>query len=657
MDNLGTISLFENESEIGKQRNKLSVAKLEFLDSQNMTWQELFDGFDTMYAITFSSGINFIYELLEKFKTAEVIFGCENAMSYTLNEIMAFQGKVIERLRNKVSSKKDELLERIDNGEIHFLVVNKKISHEKIYILKSKDGRKRVIMGSANMSYNAFNGMQRENICYIDGETAYNYYYNLYLDLKTDSTDEITHACFVNANLEDCIDELPISNTIKTKNVMVLTPEEDKEEVEFVLEVNKNAKYISSNLPSLDKSNKKTIITPEKITELKHRTVSNAVKEKDLRKEYPQLNIDIENNRVTLNDEILNLQPKNDEIANDVKYFIKYMEGYSSFHGDYKDMQNRYYEFANWFFCTPFMAKMRDTAARFDKGRFPYPVYGLIYGKSKAGKTSFLETLLKMMIGQKPKVSAPEFTASGINDLKHRVCGAPIIVDDLTNTRFNQHAIETIKNEDFGIEEHLTNYPAVVISANEDVKAVAQEIIRRTVICHVEAGLTNTEIMKSNIVRMVQKNIGTAFYREYLRRMLIEMPALIDNLKNDTFENSPDILSVSSNTILGIISDYCENVPEYIRTLTFDNYFSEKVTGKNAIKTIQNTWKVNKKAFEIKRRENKLVIDFGENYEAARIVKELPETLEPKQVQSKIVMKLDKSKEFFGVKFKKSILK
>ena len=47
-------------------------------------------------------------------------------------------------------------------------------------------------------------------------------------------------------------------------------------------------------------------------------------------------------------------------------------------------------------------------------------------------KTSFLETLLKMMIGQKTKVSAPDFTRSSIEALKRTVRGAPIIVDDLT---------------------------------------------------------------------------------------------------------------------------------------------------------------------------------------------------------------------------------
>ena len=115
-------------------------------------------------------------------------------------------------------------------------------------------------------------------------------------------------------------------------------------------------------------------------------------------------------------------------------------------------MQRRYYELANWFFCTPFMASMRLIANRFNHNTLPYPTFGLVYGKSKAGKTSYLETLLKMMIGQKPKVSAPDFTRSSIEALKHKVKGAPIIVDDLTQTRFSQHAIETIKNDDFGKE-------------------------------------------------------------------------------------------------------------------------------------------------------------------------------------------------------------
>ena len=49
-------------------------------------------------------------------------------------------------------------------------------------------------------------------------------------------------------------------------------------------------------------------------------------------------------------------------------------------------MQRRYFEFANWFFCSPFMACMRDMAVRYNQNLLPYPVFGLVYGQSKAGK-------------------------------------------------------------------------------------------------------------------------------------------------------------------------------------------------------------------------------------------------------------------------------
>ena len=234
-----------------------------------------------------------------------------------------------------------------------------------------------------------------------------------------------------------------------------------------------------------------------------------------------------------------------------------------------------------------------------------------------------------MMIGQKPKLSAPDFTRSGIEKLKHTVKGAPIIVDDLTNSRFNQHAIETIKNDDFGVAEGLLHYPAVVISANEDVKAVAPEVIRRTVICRVQAGLTNTEVMRSSVVRTVQREIGTAFYREYLRRMMTIVADLLEEIKDDASES-------------------------YVRPLTLEDYFSEKVTGRYVMETIRNAWQTSRSSFEISERANELRYNAGATWEADRILKELPETLEPHKSRDWIVINLEEAREFFDIPFKKS---
>lgn len=654
IDNISMFDIIEDGTEKHLSPTKIDVVKLNYENAESLTWQELFSGYNNLHAITFSSGINFVYKLLDMFDTAEVIFGCEAIMSYTLQEVMAYQSKLIERMRESASSAKLNLLSRIDEENIHFFVSRTQLSHEKLYLLDSEDGRKRVIMGSANMSYNAFVGMQRENICYVDGDRAYDWYMDVFTELKNNSTDEIKRAALEKADIAENIDELPIAGTLKVHNALVIeTVKENAEEIRFILDTRKIADMLTPITPKVDKKTGRLIIAPDTITKIRRHIKAEVAKEKDLRSEYPQLIVDGFNHMATLNGVVLELSPSRDAVCKDIELFLNYMDGYRKFHGDVSSMQYRYFEFANWFFCSPFMAVMRDMAARFDQNRLPYPVFGLVYGKSKAGKTSFLETLLKMMIGQKPKVSAPDFTRSSIEGLKRTVQGAPIIVDDLTNTRFNQHAIETIKNDDFGVGDHLTNYSAVVISANEDVKAVAPEVIRRTVICRVEAGLTNTEVMKSNVVRYVQQKIGTDFYREYLRRMLDLLPDLIEELKADDAESAPDILKYSSEVIVEIFREHVTELPEYIRPLSLDNYFSEQVTGKYAIKMIQNAWKTSRKSFVVNYRNNEIRYNAGAPYEADRLMKELPETLEAHKSREWVVMNLDEAKHFFEIDFRK----
>lgn len=658
------LSLFDTEepveitmdSLVDTHKNSLDVVKLDYIEAQTMTWQELFADFDTLHAITYSSGISFVCQLLNQFETAEIIFGCEDVISYSLQEIMAYQSKLIERLRTSASKAKQNLIARIEDNSLHLYVARTMLSHEKIYLLSARDGRKRVVMGSANMSLTAFGGRQRENISYVDGDQAYDWYMGCYEELRENSTDQIVRESILCADTGDNLEELPISRTIRAKKAVIVEPiESQKEEVLFALDVKNLASKLAPSVPKPAKKDKgKILLSPDAVKKIRRQVVAEQTKEKELRTEYPQLEVHAQDGRVLLNDQEVDLNPDAEDVRHDVELFLKYMDGYNKFHGDVSGMQRRYYEFANWFFCTPFMACMRDMAIRYNQNTLPYPVFGLVYGQSKAGKTSFLETLLKMMIGQKTKLSAPDFTRSSIEGLKRTVKGAPIIVDDLTNTRFNQHAIETIKNDDFGVADHLLHYPAVVISANEDVKAVAPEIIRRTVICRVQAGLTNTEVMRSSVVRTVQKEIGTAFYREYLRRMLDEIPQLLESIKSDE-ESAPDILAVSSMILMDIFQEYHQgDIPNYARELSLDDYFSERVTGSFAIKTILNAWKTSPSSFEVIARSNELRYNAGNTWDVDRILKELPETLEPHKSRDWLVMNLDEAQKFFGLSFEQT---
>lgn len=656
MDNISLFDTIPAEEPTKKASTRaLDVARMNFAGVEKLRWQELFSGFDELHAITFSSGISFVCQLLEMFQKAEVIFGCDEVLSYSLLEVMAFQCQLVDRLRETASKQKLDLIDRIQESTLRLFVARDVLSHEKIYLLAANDGRKRVIMGSANMSFAAFGGMQRENICYIDGEEAYDWYMECYMSLRTNSTDQIAKETILVADAGENLEEIPIARTVRQQKVLVLQPaQEQKEEVRFALDVKDLSSKFATAVPKPDKKGK-LMLSPNHFKIMRQQVATDQMKEKELQKQYPQLEVFPDEKIVRMNGEVLNLNPPKADVKNDISLFWEYMEGYNIFHGDVGKMQRRYFEFANWFFCSPFMAYMRDMAERYDQSRLSYPVFGLIYGQSKAGKTSFLETLLKMMIGHKVRISAPDFTRTNIEGLKRTVRGAPIIVDDLTKRRFDDHAVETIKNEDFGIADHLLHYPAVVISANEDVKVVKAEIVRRTVICRVEAGLTTTEIMRSNVVRTVQRKIGTAFYREYLRRMLDVIPDLVQQLQDPEAEYAPDILAASSKVILEIFHEYAgDRLPQYMRPLRLEHYFNERVTAGYALKTIRSAWKINPSAFEISPRTNELGYNAGETWEAERILKELPENLEAHKSREWVIMKLDEARDFFKIPFRKS---
>jgi len=636
--------------------SKLEVVKAEFIEIQTLTWEELFEGFDKLYAVTYSSSVDFICKLLKKFETAEIIFGFEPVMSNQLHEIFAYQDATVKWLKEKSSANKIDLISRIENSSLKMYAARDFLSHEKIYILESNDGRKRVIMGSANMSNSAFSGKQRENIEYFDSERLFDYYREVFEDLKESCVDNINSKALAVMDNADNIEEIPIANTVRIKKALVIEPQsEASDEIKFTLETKNLAGKYKAYTSKPDEKGKITL-TPETFKQIKRKLTEAKKQEKKVRKEYPHFIVDIDEQTATLNEQQFDLNPNADEVIRDVALFLEYMNGFEKFNNDWNSMQMRYFEFANWFFATPFMPFMRRIAELYGYPLTTYPVFGIIYGQSNAGKTKFLETLRKMMIGyDMPIIKGADFTAVKIISLGQEVKGVPLIVDDLNQNRFREYGIEAIKSSDyFGIDDNLTHYPAVAISGNEDIKALNPEVIKRAVTCRTNARISRVEASKSHIVTNVQKNIGTAFYCEYLRCMLEKIAEISEKVKSEEYTGNHDILAESSVIICKIIKEHNNgNLPLYVRELTFENYFDDNIIGANSKEAIVTAWETNRKNFDIKKKANQLRYAAEDERDAERIIKELPVNLNAQKSHEWIIMDLEKSREFFGVNFKK----
>lgn len=645
---IGLLSMFDENDTTLSNTGEIKIMNLELLNSEFTTWEDLFTGYDKLYAVTYSSSIDFITKLLPKFEKVEIIFGFEKILN-GLDDIMAYQQATLEELKHVFNKSEKKLLDKIDDESLKLYVMRNKVSHKKVYLLEGKNKTPRVITGSANLSNSAFSGKQLENIYVLNGDKAFQEFFTEYNEMKVDSVDSISKKAIILADEED-IENIPIISTVKLKKLVIIETETNNNPPDTILIRHEHIKNKYKDIvPKPDKMGK-VFLDIDKINKITKKASDIKIQKQFIERKTPKLMVDINNYQVILEGKPLDLEPNTEDIENDVNLFIKYMDGFRTFLGDTEDAIKKYYAFANWFFASPFMSVMRSQASIHNKPITPYPIFGLIYGKSNAGKSKFLETLMIMMSRQKILLPAKEFTKSVILNLRQEMLGFPIAIDDLNNRRFRDHAIELIKDDSYISD----NFSAIAISANEDVKAVENELSKRMIVCHVNASLPKMAAMKGSLVRRTQKNIGTAFYREYLGRMMKNIPSLVGELFDEQKE-APDIFALSSRTIKDILSQYYDgDVPDWAVEIKLDYYF-ETLAEQNIKNKIINMWNSNSKMFRIDKKTNLLYIDTGDYHEANRIVGELPSYIQKGTANGVIILDLNYAKQYFEQDFSISI--
>lgn len=640
--------------------NSLSIVKATFIESTKTDWAELFDGFDYLSAITFSSGIDFVNKVVGKFKHSEIIFGCEGVMNNDTSAIMAMQAKVVQEYVKRKSA--IDLAKKLEDGSLELFVSRDNKSHEKIFILYSDNGRSRVITGSANLSATAFCGLQRENIVCFDDSEAYEYYHTLFDDFKKKCSDCISYNTIVaaikdNEYLEDNIQDIPIMKTVENEKYVFLEETNgDDSDVELVAGIKGLESELKPMVPKLKKDNGKTLITNEVVAEVKRKYVENREVKKVKEKKLPKLHLDYKSKTLDFNGKQITLSPDSEKIKSDIKCLVGYFQGFTSFNGNVLQTQKNYFSFMNWYFASIFMPYLRLTAYKNNYEMIPFPVFGIIYGDSNGGKSTFTKLLSKMMCNQKvPLNNSGDFTSTEIENLKRGREGLPIIIDDLAKNQFQNNHERIIKDDEWGIPEKFLNYPAIVITTNK-LPSITSDISKRAVTCHIDAKINKEDGAKnSKRINDSMKNATTAFFGEYIRIMLEKIEKIENSMKTEE-DFFPDIFKISSETICEIFKSNCETLPEYVCELSFSDYFGDKAISKNAMEKILCAWKSERKQFKVDRRANKLIYSCGENgniYSLRYISDELPPALNAKMNATSLIMDLDQAEKLFEHKFKK----
>lgn len=644
----------------------LNVVKAVYADTVETNWEELFDGFDRLYAITFSSGIEFVNKVINKFSYAEVVFGCEKIIANDIAAIMSVQIDSVQRLAKSKSA--GNLANRLDDGSLQLYVSRDTKSHEKIFILESADHKRvRVITGSANMSASAFCGIQRENIVCFDDEAAFSHYKVLFETFKETCSDNVSYKAVVNTmNQEDYlkenIKEVPVFQSIEKQKLVFLEQAQPEDEVEYeiVADVKKMQELVKPIMPKMPVQANRIVVAAEpmrvfgkRYTEVR-RVAAEAVKQ------LPKLHIDYDAGTMTFNDENIDLNPNLSEVAKNIESIQKFFSGMDCFYGDVEQAKKDYFKYMTWYLATPFMAYLRYFASRNNYDTKLFPMYGVIYGDSNGGKTTFIKFLVKLMCGETVKMNTTEdFTATRIDGLK-RVCeGLPLNIDDLAKTQFQNHSERVIKNDEWGISDRLVNYPAVSITSNK-ITSLTKDLSKRAIICRIGAKIDNERGAKnSKRVNESMSELTTAFYGEYVRRMLV----CIDEMTTEMRENAngkeyfPDIFHASSSVIADIFEACGIDLPDYVRILHYNDYMGDESIGRAAIEKIELAWQADPSKFRVDKKQNRLIYSYppdGPWYELKYIADELPNSLEAEiSGGNQLIMNYEQAQELFGIKFRR----
>lgn len=358
-------SLFDDfsvDEKISTSDKKISVTFAKYSETLQIEPDELFSGFNELHAVTFSAGVRQIEHVMKFFERGAVIIGSHEQISTDLAEMLALQKFAVDFV-----SKNNFLQRMIAAGDFKFYVTDK--VHAKIYLLRADNGNCRVILTSANFSANAWQNRQRENFVVMDDSAAYEYYLNVFEDLRKNSADEIDLTARPLKDDGTNLELLPaIKNVVYTKSAVVVheLPPEDSQEAEYLFAQRETAQKFRDIFKEADvhaDSSGKTLIVAEKISRIKkdmRRAHENAVARKKNKSTFaPEMILDYDKRLVTFNDELWDLNPPAAEIQADLKNLVAYINGTDKFTRNVANLKSLYWKIILYMFASPFFARLR----------------------------------------------------------------------------------------------------------------------------------------------------------------------------------------------------------------------------------------------------------------------------------------------------------
>lgn len=633
----GQMNLFANdafsviEGISTKDDELLKCFKSELQSVEYMTLKDLFSGFNMIKAITFSYDIGFINELMEHFDYGEVILGGNFLVQKDgkLNDLLA------EVLTNayeagKAIQKYDKLANMLTDGDIEFKTPSFVLDHRKIYLLKSDNGRTRVIKSSANLSKKAWNNDHIEHYEYDDSKECYEAYVK---DFETawDISQAITMDVISSKKTDNLVEENVILKGIKeTGHAIVLQqPEGDIsfDNIKYTIDhgaIKEKYQALLGDVKPKSKTGLFEIVpkTLEKMEYNQKKLLQKKMKTRNITERYPSLTLDLYHGEAFLNGKQLHLNPTDEEVKHDINEIIGIFHNFEQFvSSDIEKLKYTHYKLMNAIFCSPFHAKFRCASKIKGVSTDSLPLFALISSEtSNSGKTFMIKAALKLMTGKElDGTKACDYSKDNIKETQLAVKGVPFFIDEIDNLYISRIK-DIIKNPEKCEENQLEDMPMILFASNDVLKP--DEPLRKRMIFFAMDGALPSTIDKTAYAsrgKSIIRKLGTGFYREYLSKMMDKAKEELDFIiysKEFPDDYYPKLLALSSEVIISIFEDYGYTLPSYIRKLTWNDDYSMDSNAGEIVHEIASFCKNNKKAYKLTK--DRLLIECGIDKDSQR---------------------------------------
>lgn len=610
--------------------------KSDLISVENMTVDDLFNGFDEIRIITFSYDIPMVGWLMQRFQYGEILIGADflvkkdNKAAAWAAEYLATAADTARQVR-----KYDNLLQMMLDGNLVVHTSTAVIDHRKMYLLRSDSGRTRVIITSANMTKRAWSSDQMENFIFYDGPEVYESFFNEFSTAWKMSVDIPYEVMTVGETDDPEKANAVIKKIVDTQETIILqAPDYDEKTIinnyEYALHVEKtNQEYLALTKDiGLRKKDGLIMVKANHVKKMEVNRKKAMIKQAEVRtvtEDYPTITFDYDSQSMLLSGKEVDLHPSEEEVKANIRDLLLIFDKYNSFIGTtLEKQQNIYYKLLNAMFASPFFARLRCEARLVDKGTTSLPLFLLLASShASTGKSFFIKAILKMMTGKRglPALASKKFPASKAAQLQESGAGVPFFVDEIDNTYLSNMAKHIKTPEDICEMRQRDTIPMLIFASNKTTDP-DMTLRKRMIFLDPEGTIPSDADQTAwlSAGNSLIARLGNSLYREYVRRMIPKVWSLIETMQDNNGKDLsddwyPDIMPLSSETLIQIMQDFGFDVPTFFRHLTWKDDFAENASyiTADAYREIREMYETSPNMFTITK--NTVKIEMGQDKE------------------------------------------